>query len=66
MSFNDHRSEVLELLNELDRLAEEQRLIDARDPNALVQCERKLEELRRRIAQLQSPNESGSRRLPRQ
>ena len=62
MPFNDHRSEVLELLDELDRLAEEQRAIDARDPNALVECERKLEELRRRIEQLKNRNESCSNR----
>ena len=60
MSSNDPRSEVLELLDELDRLAEEQRLVDPRDPNALVECERKLEELRRRIERLQNPKQIGA------
>jgi hypothetical protein len=52
MPFSDHRREVQQLLEELDRLAERQRVIDTRDPDALRDCERKLEELRRRIAQL--------------
>ena len=56
---NDHRPEVLELLEELDRLAEEQQLVDARDPNALAECERKLDDLRRRIERLLDPKRGG-------
>ena len=59
MSPNDHRPEVLELLEELDRLAEEQRLIDTRDPTALAECERKLDDLRRRIERLLDPKGNG-------
>ena len=51
---SDQRRELLELLEELDRLTEQQRVIDARDPNALAACERKLEELRQRIARLKA------------
>jgi hypothetical protein len=57
MSSNEHRSEVAQLLDELDRLLEEQRVIDIRDPNGLAACERKLEELRRRIERLTGATE---------
>jgi hypothetical protein len=49
---SDPSPEFLELIEELDRLAEEQRVVDTRDPNALAACERKLEELRSRIERL--------------
>jgi hypothetical protein len=55
MSSDDRDSEFAQLLEELDRLAEEQRVIDARDPNALVECERRLAELRQRIERLRIP-----------
>jgi hypothetical protein len=63
MSSPDHHAEFVRLLDELDRLAEEQRVIDTRDPNALAKCEHKLEELRRRIERLQRPkgHRNGSR-----
>lgn len=49
---DDRQPEILRLLDELDRLAEEQRLVDGRDPDALRECERKLADLRRRIDRL--------------
>ena len=54
MSLNepDHQSELLQLLDELDRLAEEQRIVDTRDPDALTESERKLDAIRHRIHQL--------------
>jgi hypothetical protein len=57
MSSNEYRAEVVLLLGELDRLLEEQRIVDVRDPNALAACERKLEEVRRRIERLTGARE---------
>lgn len=57
----DHQPEALKLLAELDRLAEEQRLADGRDPHALVEYERRLDDLRRRIDQLQKRRTDRSR-----
>ena len=59
--FDDLQPETLQLLAELDRLAEEQRLADGRDPHALVECERKLNELRQRIERLQKRQGDRSR-----
>jgi hypothetical protein len=59
MSFEADRSELLQLLDELNRLAEEQRVIDARDPNALAECERKLADLGRRIERLKRTRSDG-------
>ena len=60
---DDRGPEILRLLDELDRLAEEQRLADGRDPHALLECERKLAALRGRIERLQKrrghPSEMG-------
>jgi hypothetical protein len=49
---DDCQPEILRLLEELDRLVEEQRVADGRDPHALPECERKLADLRRRIDRL--------------
>jgi hypothetical protein len=49
---DDRQPEILRLLEELDRLVEEQRVADGRDPHALLECERKLADLRRRIDRL--------------
>ena len=46
------RVELRKLLDELDRLAIEQRSIDLREPAALQQHEEKLQALRRRVALL--------------
>jgi hypothetical protein len=59
MSSAAHHSELLQLLEELDRLAEEQRVIDVRDPHALAECERKLAEIRRRIERLKRTRPDG-------
>jgi hypothetical protein len=50
---DDREPEIQRLLAELDLLAEEQRVADGRDPHALVECDRKLADLRRRIERLQ-------------
>ena len=52
---DDHRPEVVRLLEELEQLAEEQRVVNGRDPNALAECQRKLEDLRRRVERLTEP-----------
>ena len=66
MPSNDDRADLLrELLSELDEIAEQQRAIDNRDPNALADCERRLLELRQRIARLEEPKAS-ERCTPRQ
>jgi hypothetical protein len=53
VSDHQRRTDVLrELLVELDRLAEAQRTIDLRDPEALERYEREVERVKRRVAEL--------------
>jgi len=59
---DDRESEIQRLLEELDHVTEEQRRADGRDPDALVECERKLAEVRQRVARLSNPN--GARSEP--
>jgi hypothetical protein len=49
----EKRPDLLQLLEEVDRLEEAQRALDLRDPSAVEDHQRKIDELRRRIAQLQ-------------
>jgi len=57
---DDREPEIQKLLEELDHIAEEQRRADGRDPDALVECERKLAEVRRRVARLSNPKDDRS------
>ena len=50
---DDRRPELLRLLEELDRVAEQQRAIDLHDPDALLEIEHKIAALRYRIAILE-------------
>ena len=56
MPSDNLRPELIQLLEELEQLADEQRSIDVRDSNALGECERKLADLRRRLVRLQTPD----------
>jgi hypothetical protein len=56
---DEREPEILILLDELDRLAQELRIADGR---SLEECERKLEELRRRIGRLQKSRGAHNRR----
>ncbi len=49
---NGKQPDVLQLLEELDRLQEEHRTLDLRDTRAVENCRRKIEELRKKIAML--------------
>jgi hypothetical protein len=55
MPLDDHHAERQRLLDELDRLDEEKRTIDTRDPNAFAAWQRKLQDLRRRIDAVTRP-----------
>jgi hypothetical protein len=50
---DDKRPELLRLLEELDRLAEEQRTVDLHDPAALLEIEHQIAALRYRITLLE-------------
>ena len=49
---DDQRPDLLRLMEELDRLEEEQRELDLRDPAAVEQHQRKIDALRQKIARL--------------
>ena len=46
---NEKLPDVLQLLEELDRLQEEHRTLDLRDTHAVEDCRRKIDELRKKI-----------------
>jgi hypothetical protein len=48
----DKRPTLLELMEELDQLAEEQRRVDLRNPAALEDYQRRLDALRQKIKRL--------------
>ena len=43
------RPTLLQLIEELDRLEQEQRTLDLRDPRAVEECRKKIDDLRRKI-----------------
>jgi hypothetical protein len=49
---DNDQAEYRRLLNELDRLEQEQRQVDLRDERAVDACQRRLEALRKQIAAL--------------
>jgi hypothetical protein len=48
----DRRPQMMQLLEELQRLEEEHRTLDLRDPSAVEQHHQRIENLRRRIKAL--------------
>jgi hypothetical protein len=62
----DKHAEHRRLLEELDRLEEEQRTMDLRDPHAVEACQRKIAELRKKIQlfDLRDREKSSTRRGP--
>ena len=48
----DERPDLLQLMDELDRLEDEQRELDLRDPSAVEAHQRKIDALRQKIARL--------------
>ena len=61
---NDKQAEHRHLLEELDRLEEERRTLDLRDPRAVEACERKIDELRRKIQLLDVRDHAASATKP--
>jgi hypothetical protein len=49
---DDEQPDFLQLMDELDRLEEEQRELDLRDPAAVDELQRKIDALREKIARL--------------
>ena len=49
----EKRPDLLQLMVELDRLEEQQRTLDLRNPSAVEDHQRRIEALRRKIKQLQ-------------
>jgi hypothetical protein len=52
----DLRPDMLQLLEELQRLEDEQRTLDLRDPSALERHQQKIETLRQKMKQLNRPS----------
>jgi hypothetical protein len=55
----DRRSTLLQLMEELQRLEEEHRTLDLRDPNAVEQHQQKIDALRQKIQSLDRPRGNG-------
>jgi hypothetical protein len=49
---DEKRPDLVQLLEELDRLQEEQQTLDLRDPHAVDECQRKIDALRQKIKSL--------------